>query len=132
MAILYEIKQRKNPLKPTDPAKFYAQIARSSTITTKQLAEEVAAASTVSRADIQAVFTASAEVIQRHLKNSNGVRMDGIGIISPQLDSEGVNSEAEFNVKQHIKAVKVRLLADKELKDAVQNADFDKVVIDKP
>ena len=56
MAILYEVKAKKNPLKPAEPPKFYAQIARASTLTTKQLAEEIAAASTVSRADVQAVL----------------------------------------------------------------------------
>ena len=49
------------------------------TITSKQLAEEVSHASTVTQSDMLAGLWSIAEVIRRHLLNSEIVHVDGLG-----------------------------------------------------
>lgn len=132
MAIMYEVKAKKNPLKPTDPVKFYPTVARGQMISTRQLAEQIAGSSTVSRADVLAVLASASEMILQHLKNSNSVRLDDVGILFPTIEGEPANSEAEFDVKKNIKGVRVRFRPEVSLKKAVQDADFEKVNIQRP
>jgi predicted histone-like DNA-binding protein len=127
MAILYEVKERKNPQTPGVPGKYYPAVVRTQTITFNALTKEIAARSTVSKADAAAVLYSLEELIIEHLKNSNGVRLGSLGTIYPTLTGKGAPSVAEFNAGEHIDGVRVRFLPAKALKDEVQNTDFRKV-----
>ncbi len=59
--------------------KWYAKMVPIGTITSEQLAEEVSHMSTVTRSDMLAVLWSLAEVIRRHLLNSEIVHVDGLG-----------------------------------------------------
>ena len=127
MAILYEVKERKNPQKPEQEGKYYPAVVRTQTITFNALTKEIAARSTVSKADAAAVLLSFEELIIEHLKNSNGVRLGSLGIIYPTLTGSGAPSADEFNAKEHTDGVRVRFLPAKALKEEVQNTDFKKV-----
>lgn len=130
MAILYEVKERKNPQTPGQPGKFYPGVVRTQTITFNAITKEIAARSTVSKADAAAVLISFEELIIEHLKNSNGVRLGSLGIIYPTLKGSGAPSAEEFNAKDHITEVMVRFRAAKSLKDEVQDAEFKRVEFD--
>lgn len=127
MAILYEVKERKNPQTPGQPGKYYPAVVRTQTITFNAMTKEIAARSTVSKADAAAVLISFEELIIEHLKNSHGVRLGSLGIIYPTLTGPGAPSADEFNAKEHIDGVRVRFLPAKALKEEVQNTDFKKV-----
>lgn len=127
MAILYEVKERKNPQTPGQPGKFYPIVARTQTITFNAITKEIAARSTVSKADASAVLISFEELILEHLKNSHGVRLGSLGIIYPTLTGSGAPSPDEFNAKEHIDKVKIRFLPSKAMKEEVQNTEFKKV-----
>ncbi len=131
MSILYEIKERKNPQKPAAAAKFYPNVVRVNTITTNQLAKEISQQSTMSRADVLGVFAAASEVIANHLLNSNAIRLNDLGIISASLRGSGAESAESFNAKENISGVKIQFLAATNLKEAVEDADFKLVEMEK-
>jgi len=130
MSILYEIKERKNPQKPSAAAKFYPNVVRINTITTRQLAKEISQSSSMSYADVLGVFAAASEVIANHLLNSNAIRLNDLGIISTSLRGSGAESAESFNAKEHIDGVKIQFLAATNLKEAVKDADFKLVEIE--
>ncbi len=131
MAILYEVKERKNPQKPSAAAKFYPNAVRINTITTRQLAKRISQASTMSYADVLGVFAAASEVIANLLLNSDAVRLNDLGIISVSLRGSGAETAESFNAKEHIDDVKIQFLAASILKEAMKEAEFKRVEIEK-
>lgn len=130
MAILYEIKERKNPQQPSAPGKFYPNVVRVNTLSTNELVKQIEKESTMSKADILGVLTAAAGVVGRELRNSNAVRLFDLGIISLSLGGPGAETIEEFNTKDHITKVKVQFLADKFLKKELEDVEFKKVEIE--
>jgi len=131
MSILYEIKERKNPQNPTVPGKFYPSVVRVNTISTRQLAKEISQASTMSYADVLGVFAAASEVIANHLLNSDAIRLNDLGIISSSLRGNGAETAESFNAKKNIDGVKIQFLAASSLKEAVKEAEYQRVEIEK-
>ncbi len=131
MSILFEVKERKNPQDPAAAGKFYPTAVRVNTISTNELAKRVAQASTMSRADVKGVFAAASEVIINMLLDSNAVRLDDIGIISISLRGPGAETAESFNIKEHITGVKIGFLAAKSMKDEVEDAEFQKVEMER-
>ena len=130
MAILYEIKERKNPQQPGDPGKFYPNVVRVNTLSTNELVKEIEKESTMSKADILGVLIATAGVVGRQLRNSNAIRLFDLGIISVSLGGPGADTIDQFNTKEHITKVKVQFLADKILKKELEDVEFKKVEIE--
>ena len=130
MAILYEIKERKNPQDPTGPGKFYPNAVRTQNITFNQLADAIAERSTVSKADVAAALYAMEEVIVESLKNSMGVRLGDLGIIYATLRGTGAVSEEAFTAAENIDEVRIHLLAGAKLKKEMQDVEFKKVEFD--
>ena len=59
--------------------RWYAKMVPTATVTSRQLAEEVAHSSTVTQADMLAVLWSLSDAIRRHLLNSEIVHVDGLG-----------------------------------------------------
>ena len=55
MAVKYIVCERENPLKPTEPKKWYANAKSTGDTKLRALSKDIAARSTVSPADTQAV-----------------------------------------------------------------------------
>lgn len=56
MSVKFKVVERGNPLKPTDPKKFYALTFASGEISLKQLSKRISSMSTVNSADVLAVL----------------------------------------------------------------------------
>lgn len=78
MAILYKKYQNKNDKSKTY-GKWYGKAVIVGNISTKELAREIASATTVTYTDVIAVLFATAEVLGNHLRNSQSVTLDDIG-----------------------------------------------------
>lgn len=78
MSIKYKPTQIAMPLSP-NYGKWYAKMVPTATITSRELAREVAHSSTVTEADMLAVLWSLSEAIRRHLLNSEIVHVDGLG-----------------------------------------------------
>ena len=68
MSVNYKPVPKKNPSQQAEPAKFYAQVVSSGDMTTRQLAKQISAISTVSAADTMAVIEAFLEVVPQSTK----------------------------------------------------------------
>lgn len=77
--------------------KWYGKAAILSTISTKQLAEELSHSTTVTHADILAVLTELAVALRNHLTNSQKVVIDGVGSFQPSLICKAADDEKSFS-----------------------------------
>ena len=118
--------QRGNPAKPADAKKFYAQLASSGEVTTRQLMKEISARSTVSAADTMAVLESLLELLPEKLAQGLIVRLGDFGSFAASVTSEGVAEEEEFVASSMVTGYKIRFRAGKELTKAVAGIEYPK------
>ena len=83
-------------------------------VETKDVAERLARISTVSKSDVLAVLGDLAGVLADYMAQGKSVRLDGLGTFRLTLETEGVESEADFDVQRQIKAVRVAFTPQRE------------------
>lgn len=77
--------------------KWYGKAVILSTVSTKDLAEELSHSTTVTRADIMAVLAELTVAMHNHLLNSHKVVIDGLGTFRPGLICKSADDEKSFN-----------------------------------
>ncbi len=80
------------------------------TIDAEQVAQEVQDNCSAKRSDVELVLGELLEVLARHLKQGDRVRLKYIGLMKLELDSEKVNSPKDFDPAKHIRGVRLHLL----------------------
>ncbi len=123
MAVNYKAVAKKNPLKQTDPAKYYANIVTTGNLTLRQLAKEISTISTVSVADTMAVLEGLLEVVPKQLANGNIVRLGEFGSFNIQVKSAGADTAKDLS-KDQITKTSVKFRAGKEFMQVIDNIEF--------
>ena len=127
MAIKYNIIERKNILKPSEPAKFYASAKADGEISFKALAKEIAAAgSTVSDSDMLAVLNDLNKLLIKHLSEGKIVRFGNFGSFQVSISSTGAETEAKFS-SSNITGNKIQFRPGAELKAMLATAKYEKL-----
>lgn len=127
MAIKYNIIERKNILKPSEPAKFYASAKADGEISFKALAKEIAAAgSTVSDSDMLAVLNDLNKLLIKHLSEGKIVRFGDFGSFQVSVSSTGAETEAKFS-SSNITGNKIQFRPGAELKAMLATAKYEKI-----
>ena len=127
MAIKYNIIERKNILKPSEPAKFYASAKADGEISFKALAKEIAAAgSTVSDSDMLAVLNNLNKLLIKHLSEGKIVRFGDFGSFQVSVSSTGAETEAKFS-SSNITGNKIQFRPGAELKAMLATAKYEKL-----
>lgn len=127
MAIKYNIIERKNILKPSEPAKFYASAKADGEISFKALAKEIAAAgSTVSDSDMLAVLNDLSKLLIKHLSEGKIVRFGDFGSFQVSVSSTGAETEAKFS-SSNITGNKIQFRPGAELKAMLATAKYEKL-----
>ena len=126
MSVKYTINERGNPLQPKQPKKWYANARSTGNTTLRTLSKEIAARSTVSPADTQAVLIALTEVLVEHLAEGRIVRLGDFGAFQVSVSSTGAETEAKFNASL-IKSNKVIFRPGIDLREMQKNLKFEKV-----
>ena len=80
---------------------------------TDEVAEELAAISTVRRSDVRAVLGDIAKVLAKLMKQGKSVRIEGLGTFRYTLDTTGVADPADFDFQKQVKAVRVQFVPEK-------------------
>ena len=80
------------------------------TIDAEQVAQEVQDNCSAKRSDVELVLGELLEVLARHLKQGDRVRLKYIGLMKMELDSEKVDSPKDFDPAKHIRGVRLHLL----------------------
>jgi len=124
MSIEYKVVQKRNPVDPSAPKKFYALAVHKRTFNLKQLARELAARSTTaSEGDVHAVLIGLRDLMKEHLERSDRVVLDGIGSFAVALTSEGAESEDKFH-SSLIKVARMLFKSDSEMKGFLGNLRY--------
>jgi predicted histone-like DNA-binding protein len=126
MSVKYSVNERGNPLKPEQPKKWYANAKSAGDTTLRTLGKEIAARSTVSPADTQAVLVALTEVLTEHLSEGKIVRLGDFGAFQVSVSSGGAETEEKFNASL-IKGSKVVFRPGIDLKEMQNNLKFEKI-----
>lgn len=127
MAIKYNVIERKNLLKPTEPAKFYASAKADGEVSFKALAKEIASAgSTVSDSDMLAVLNDLNKLLIKHLSEGKIVRFGDFGSFQVSVSSTGAETEAKFT-SSNITGNKIQFRPGAELKAMLATAKYEKL-----
>lgn len=105
----YRIKQETKPTLTTF-GKYKAVASHQLTIDTKQIMDEVCEHNPLSPDVIESVLIKLSDVIKRHLRNGDRVRLDEFGLMKLEIVSDKVDKPKDFKPKKHIKGVRLHFL----------------------
>jgi predicted histone-like DNA-binding protein len=126
MSVKYNLVERGNPQKPTDPKKFYAQGIADGEATQKDISKEIEEMTALSEPDVAAALSAFRKVLQRKLAEGRIVRFGEFGSFQVALSSEGAESPEEFNPAT-INDVKIVFRPGADIKDLLKTLKFEKI-----
>jgi predicted histone-like DNA-binding protein len=125
MPITFNAVQRRNPQEPTAPQKYYANIIGEGKTTLADLAKYAASTSTVSKADILAVFESTFSKIADDMADGRIVYVGDYFTLQAGGSSTGHTTAAEVT-NASIKSVRTIFRPGKLIKDALKLAEFHK------
>lgn len=125
MPVKFNVIQKINPLKKTDPKKHYAVIKTDGEATLKQLSKRIGTMSTVNSADVLAVLDSLLQVMQDELSQGRIVRFGDFGSFALTLSSEGKETATEINANA-IKGAKLQFRPGKDLKNMLATLEYQK------
>ena len=112
----YRIKKETKPTLPTY-GKYKAVAVHYQTIESRQIAEEATQIAeeatrgmTISAGVLEGILMNVAEVVRRHLRNGDKVRLKDIGLLKLEIESEKVDNLKDFRAKKHIRGVRLHLI----------------------
>ena len=91
--------------------KYKAVAVHERTLDTKKIIEEVKERNGfLSEGTVEAVLIGLSEVINRHLRNGDKVRLDDWGLMMLEIESDKVDAPEDFKPKKHIRGVRLHFL----------------------
>ncbi|MBP5339498.1 MAG: hypothetical protein J6Z14_09420 [Prevotella sp.] len=105
----FRIKKETKPKLATF-GKYKAVACHPFTVETHQILNEVAARNGISPGDAVAVMMGLSHVINDHLRQGHRVRLDTWGLMKLEIESEKVDSPEAFDVKKHIRGVRLHFI----------------------
>ena len=97
----YRIKKETKPTLPTY-GKYKAVAVHYQTEATRGM--------TISAGVLEGILMNVAEVVRRHLRNGDKVRLKDIGLLKLEIESEKVDNLKDFRAKKHIRGVRLHLI----------------------
>ena len=125
MPVKITVSEKGNPLQPQEPKKWYAAAKSAGDTTLRSLCKEIAARSTVSSADTQAVLVALTEVLTEHLADGKIVRLGDFGAFQVSVGSAGAETKEKFNTSM-IKSKKVVFRPGIDIKEMLNSLKFER------
>ena len=90
--------------------KYKAVAVHHQTIGKEELIAEVAEYAHTSEGTVIAVLGSMADVVNRHLRNGDKVRLRDLGMLKLEIESDVVEEAAKFRAKKHIRGVRLHFL----------------------
>ena len=122
----YKLQQKDNPQNREAIAKWYASPAATDKMSPDELNREISSACTLTPADTEGVFAATALIMPRHLSKNGTVYLRGIGTFRIGLKSAGVDNPNDFT-PSHILGHHIIFTPDQSLLKALQNMPYEKI-----
>jgi predicted histone-like DNA-binding protein len=120
----YRLIERRNPLKPAVPKKWYASPVNAGKFTVKDFAKEIAGRSSLTRGDIENTLDNFLEELPTFLKIGMSIQLGEFGTLRLSLSSEGTDTSEAFNASC-IKGVKVIFTPSPELKKSLEDTPLE-------
>lgn len=125
MPIKFNVIQRRNLQKPTEPQKWYATAIGDGESNLNDLAQYASETSTVSKADILAVLESTLSKVSKDLAAGKIVRVGDYFTLQMSLSSEASDNKEEVNASK-IKSTKINFRPGKMLSDMIKLATYQK------
>ena len=109
----YIVKQETTPTLSTF-GKYKAVASHQQTIETRQILKEVCENNPIGEGEVTAVVWKLAQVIKRHLRKGDKVRLDDFGLLKLEIESDKVDSPRQFKPKKHIRGVRLHFIPESE------------------
>ncbi|MBQ9568644.1 MAG: HU family DNA-binding protein [Alloprevotella sp.] len=109
----YIVKQETKPTLSTF-GKYKAVASHQQTIETRQILKEVCENNPIGEGEVTAVVWKLAQVIKRHLRKGDKVRLDDFGLLKLEIESDKVDSPRQFKPKKHIRGVRLHFIPESE------------------
>ena len=97
--IQYTIEKKKVNTSAGEEIKYYPKIVRATTMSTDRIAELLEERTTISKAEAYAFLEAFAKGITHYLMEAFVVEAEGLGIFTPYINAEAVDTLEEANEK---------------------------------
>jgi nucleoid DNA-binding protein len=105
----YKLKKESKPTLATY-GKYKAVACHYQTVETEQLLKEVCENNPISEGTVTAVVWKLAQVINRHLRDGDKVRLRDFGLMKLEIESDKVNRLQDFRARKHIRGVRLHFL----------------------
>ena len=105
----YRIKKETKPKLPTY-GKYKAVAVHQQTVSSEQIIKEASENNPLSEGVIIGVVTRLSQVINRHLRNGDRVRLRDWGLMKLEIESDKVDDLEDFRAKKHIRGVRLHFI----------------------
>ena len=102
------IKETKPNLK--NYGRYKAVAVHYQTVDTARLCREIQDNCSLKKSDVKAVLAELSELLVRHLQDGHRVRLDGIGLLKLEIESDKVDRAEEFDLQKDIRNYRIHLL----------------------
>ncbi len=127
MAINYKVvSKRPGGMAGEQPPKYYPVLTKRRVANTRFLIDEIKGRSTLSGADVVAVFESLRTIIPQLLSSGYNVRLDGLGTFSIHARSKGKDTP-EAVTSRDIDSLNISFLPEKDVKSKLKSIKFNKV-----
>lgn len=115
--------QRPNPLKPTDPHKFYVTAEKVGDITLEEMSQLISERCTLTETDILAGLNALMLEMTKQLMAGKIVRFGTFGTFQLALNSSGVETDKE-TTRLQVKGARVRFRPGRRVVESLRNLKY--------
>lgn len=105
----YTLKKENRPMLK-NYGRYKAVAVHYNTVTTERLCEEIQNNCTLKKGDVMAVLSELSDLLIQHLQDGDKVRLDGIGLLKIEIESEKVDRPEDFNVRRDVRHFRIHLL----------------------
>lgn len=123
MSVKFKALQKRNPLAPEEPRKFYAQVVHTNEISLRQLSRDIAASSTWSSSETYGMLEELLQRIGRYVADGTIVRLGEMGSFSITINSEGSGTAEEVSAG-NIKTRRLLFRPGKEMRRILSEIEF--------
>lgn len=109
----YKIVEETKPTLKTF-GKYKAKTVHNGEVGSSQIIKEVAEHIGTSEGNVLGVMMALSNVISRHLRNGDKVRLNSWGLMKLEIESDKVDRPEDFRPKKHIRGVRLHFLPESE------------------
>lgn len=124
--ITFKAVERRNPLLPDDPKKYYPLVKSTGTIDVRTISDELSDASTLNSVDIRAVLFGLEKSLLKYLQEGYIVKFGDLGTFRPSLSGTGTDTAEELTAS-HVTKKRIIFSPSPLLKRTVATAPVKKV-----